>query len=160
MSWRRLFRYLVYLLWLAIPVLLWWALRDLSWHRLATTLGQLRLHQLLGLALINVAIILTFAARLALLFRHQGYSLPLSTLARYWLVGFAISYFTPGPQFGGAPFQIYLVQHKHSITTAEATAAVTLSKLLERMGNALFLGSGLAVDDEQQFLREYASGLS
>lgn len=141
---RRWLR-LSYLLWLAAPVLLWWALKDVPWREIAATLRLLKLAQIVVLLLVNAVILATFGGRLWLILRAQAQPLPLLTLLKYWLAGFAISYFTPGPQFGGGPFQIYLLQRNHEISLPVATAAVATSKLLERIGNAIFLLFGLLV---------------
>jgi uncharacterized membrane protein YbhN (UPF0104 family) len=63
----------------------------------------------------------------------------------YNLIGFGLSYFTPGPQWGGEPVQIYLVKQRHEVSTAHSIAALTLDKLLAWLsqGTLLLVGLGL-----------------
>lgn len=75
----------------------------------------------------------------------RGYRIPLLRLTAYWIAGFTVSYFTPGPQLGGGPVQIYFLQKNHPVDTAQATAAVLVSKVLERMGTILVMLFGLVI---------------
>jgi hypothetical protein len=63
----------------------------------------------------------------------------------YRQAAFGVSYFTPGPQFGGEPLQVYLTRNRHSVPGASAVAAVTLDKLLELIANFSFLAYGIFV---------------
>jgi uncharacterized protein (TIRG00374 family) len=54
-----------------------------------------------------------------------------------------VSYFTPGPQFGGEPLQVYLTERNHNIPRATAISAVSLDKLLEFLFNFTFLAFGI-----------------
>jgi uncharacterized protein (TIRG00374 family) len=66
------------------------------------------------------------------------------------LAAFGVSYFTPGPHFGGEPLQVYLVRRRHGVPGSAAVAAVTLDKLLEMLVNFSFLVGGLIVVVERQ----------
>ncbi len=72
-------------------------------------------------------------------FTAGGFSL--FTLLPYRLSAFAVSYFTPGPQFGGEPVQVWSL-HRHGIDTATGTASVVLDKLLELLVNFAVLAAG------------------
>lgn len=98
-------------------VLLWLALRSISWVELLQILRSINPWRLLLLILLNVTIVVTLSARWWYFLRILGYSLEYRTLVRYRLAGFAVSYLTPGPHFGGEPLQVYLV--KRHLTHAE-----------------------------------------
>ncbi len=61
----------------------------------------------------------------------------------YRLTAFGISYFTPGPQIGGEPYQILILKKNHGLSSARASAAVVMDKLLEFLANFIFLALGL-----------------
>ena len=109
------------------------------------TLTRLHLWQLLCLAVLNIGIFLLLTSRWWLILRFQGHRLPLLSMAGYRIAAFAITYFTPGPQMGGEPLQIYLTRSRHGVPTSTAVAAVTLDKLLELQSNFAFLVLGAAV---------------
>ena len=139
---KRLFR-LRALFWLLLPALFVWTLRTVPLAEIRRTLQSLSLFQLVFLALFNILIFLLFSSRWWLILRAQGQRLPYFSLAGYRLSAFAISYFTPGTQFGGEPLQVYLLQNRHQVPSATALAAVTLDKLFEILANFAFLIIGL-----------------
>ena len=126
-----------------MPIFLWWALRKVPWQDVGVVLSRLGPTEIGILILVNAAVVATFSGRLWVILRSQAHSLPLLTLVRYWLAGFAVSYFTPASQLGGAPAQIYLLQKHNAIPLPTATASVVLSKVLERAGRATFLLIGI-----------------
>jgi uncharacterized protein (TIRG00374 family) len=73
----------------------------------------------------------------------QGYSIPYHNLIAYRLATFAVSYFTPGPHFGGEPLQVYLVSARHQVPIPVSIAAVVLDKVLEMLANFTFLALGI-----------------
>jgi len=133
------------LLWLLAPLLLWWALRDIPLAQVWQSLKQLDPRQILVLIALNAGIILLMSSRWWLILRAQGYNLPYLRVSIYRLVSFGISYFTPGPQFGGEPAQVYFLQKRHSLPGAAAVASVSLDKILELLANLAFLLFGLLV---------------
>lgn len=138
---RRLF---ILILWLVIPLLLYWAVRDIHPAEVWATINKLSLGQIAILACLNACILLLMSARWWLIVRRQGLTVPFLSLFRYRLFAFGISYFTPGPQFGGEPAQVYLLKHRHAVPTASALASVSLDKILELLANLAFLLLGLA----------------
>ena len=126
----RRFR-LRHLLWLIVPLLLLWVLRGVSLKDSWAVLARLGPVQLLILILANGLVLLTLSGRWWLILRAQGHSISYLTLAGYRLAAFGVSYFTPGPQFGGEPVQVYLVQRRHQVAHSTAMSAVTLDKSLE-----------------------------
>jgi uncharacterized protein (TIRG00374 family) len=128
--------------WLLIGVLLWWTWRNIEWRALAATLSQLSIAELATLTLINAGIIILMSGRWWWILRVFGYPLSILTLARYRLTAFGINYFTPGPQFGGEPYQVYVL-HKHQGIPLETSASsVAFDKLIELLANFGFLVFG------------------
>jgi glycosyltransferase 2 family protein len=123
--------------------LLWWAVRDIPLPEILATLLRLSPIALLGLALVNVLILLLFAGRWWIVMRALGYRLPFLFLTFYRLAGFGISYFTPGPQVGGEPLQVHLLHRRHRVSGTSAVAGVSLDKLIELLANLSFLVFGL-----------------
>jgi uncharacterized protein (TIRG00374 family) len=145
-----------FLLWLAVPLLLLWSLRGISATEVWGVLAGIGLGQIGILALVNGLVVLALSGRWWLILRAQGFSLPYLTLVGYRLAAFGVSYFTPGPLFGGEPLQVYLVQRRHQVPRPSAIAAVTLDKTLELLFNSAFLVGGLIYIIERQVLADPA----
>lgn len=145
MSLRGRLARLSMLFWLLVPLLLWWALREISWQQVAAVLQVLRGWQIAALALLNVLIFLVFVVRWGLILRSLGAAVPFWQLTAFRLAGFGVSYFTPGPQFGGEPLQVYFLQRRQGVPQSAAISSVFLDKLFELLANFTFLAFGLAV---------------
>ena len=144
---KRLFRPLKirHIIWLSLLALIAWALRDITFADVRGSLGRLSLVQVMALILLNIGILILFSSRWWLVLRAQGFRLPYFSLVLYRLAAAGINYFTPGPQFGGEPFQVYIVQQRHWVPGSLALASVTLDKLLELLANFTFLVIGVAI---------------
>lgn len=139
-----LFRQWRLLLLLSVGVLLLvLTLRAVTVSQLFDALRELQLWEVLLLALVNGLIIISFTGRWWLFLLGQGYRIPLLRLTGYRMAAFGVSYFTPGPHFGGEPLQVYLVTRRHGVPTAVSIAAVTMDKLFELAANFTFLVLGL-----------------
>jgi uncharacterized protein (TIRG00374 family) len=121
-----------------------WVLRSVPLEDVWVMLARLGLTQILALILANGLVSLTLSGRWWLILRAQGYPIPYLTVAGYRLAAFGVSYFTPGPQFGGEPLQVHLVQQRHQVARSTAISAVTLDKSLELLVNFAFLTAGVA----------------
>ena len=124
---------LSWLWWLLLGLalaLLAWALRSVPLSDIAGVLRQLTGPQILILLLVNSGIVLLIGLRWWLLLRALGHRLPYIATTRYRLAAFAVSYFTPGPHFGGEPLQVLLVRQRHGVPAPAALAAVGMYKLL------------------------------
>jgi hypothetical protein len=126
-----------------LAALLYFALRNAPFVEIKNTLKQLRLIQIGILFAINAGVILAMTARWWIIVRAENPSIPFLPLIRYRLAVFGLSYFTPGPQVGGEPLQIYYLKHNHGLTFARATSAVIIDKLLEFLANFILIGVGL-----------------
>jgi uncharacterized protein (TIRG00374 family) len=124
-------------------LLLGWVLAAVSLQDVLAVLAELTWSELAALALLNALIFASFTARWWILLRVQGYPVAFRHLLAYRLTAFGISYFTPGPHFGGEPYQVYAVVRRHQAPTPVAVAAVTLDKLLEMLLNFVFLAAGV-----------------
>lgn len=142
----------VYLLWLLVPLLLWWALRDIRLAEIWATLQRLSWAQVGLLILLNVLTLLSFTAGWWIILRAQGYALPYLALVRYRLAAFGVSYFTLGPQMGGEPLQVLFLHQRHGVPGPVAAAAVALDKIFELLINFIFLMLGLLLMAHWQIL--------
>ncbi len=129
---------------LAVGLLLWVA-KTISWQEVWAALAQLSARDWVLLAAVNLAVVATFTVRWWVLLRTQGARVPYLRLLSYRLTAFGISYFTPGPHFGGEPYQVYAVARGHAVPGAISLAAVTLDKLIEMMINFGVLAAGVVV---------------
>jgi hypothetical protein len=128
---------------LLLVVLLYFALRNAPFSEIWNALRQLQLWQIGILLVINAGVILAMTARWWVIVRAENPSIPFLPLIRYRLAVFGLSYFTPGPQVGGEPLQIYYLKQNHGLTFARATSAVIMDKLLEFLANFILIGVGL-----------------
>jgi glycosyltransferase 2 family protein len=132
-----------FLIYLVLITLLYLALRNAPFIEIWNTLSQLHLWQIGLLFLLNSGVVFAITARWWMIVRADHPSVPFLPLVRYRLSTFGISYFTPGPQVGGEPLQIYNLQQNHGISFARATSAVIMDKLIEFLGNSVLIVAGL-----------------
>lgn len=137
---------------LLVVALLAWVLSQVPLRAAWLVLRRLSLEDVLALAALNGLVLVVLNGRWWLILRAQGYRLPFLILAGHRLAAFGVSYFTPGPHFGGEPLQVALVERQHGVPRATAVAAVTLDKLLELLVNFLFLALGVGLVLQQGFL--------
>ncbi|HSN75871.1 MAG TPA: extracellular solute-binding protein [Anaerolineae bacterium] len=149
-------RLLPLLPWIIAPLLLVWVLRAVPLDEAWAILQQISLPELLGLALLNVLVLLSFSGRWWIILRSQGHRIPYLRLVGYRLAAFGVTYFTPGPQFGGEPVQVYLPEKRDGVPRSTAVAAVTLDKTLELLANFAFLAGGVALMVQRRLLSDDA----
>ncbi len=125
--------------------LLAWLLRLVPLADILAVLSQLEFSQVLLLLLVNAGIVLLMGLRWWLILAALGHRLPFLAVTRYRLAAFGVSYFTPGPHFGGEPLQVYFVRQRHSVPGSRALAAISMDKVLELLVNFAFLALGLAL---------------
>jgi hypothetical protein len=126
-----------------LALLLWWALRTVPFIDIWNAFRQLRLWQLGTLFGLNILVLGAMTARWWAILHTENPGIPFLQLVRYRLAVFGLSYFTPGPQVGGEPLQVFYLQRDHGVTFARATAAVIMDKLLEFLANFILLAVGL-----------------
>lgn len=135
-------------------LLCWWTLRAIHVSDLWLVWGRLTPTRVALLVLANLAVLIALSSRWWLFLVGQGYLVPFWRLLGYRIAAFAVSYFTPGPHFGGEPLQVYLVSKRHGVPTAVAIAAVTLDKLLEMVINFTVLIAAIGLVLQQQVLTD------
>jgi uncharacterized protein (TIRG00374 family) len=141
---QRAFRW-IWLAWLLAPLLLWLAIRQAPLEGVWQAVLRLKVWQLAVLMGVNLLILSAQSGRLWLILRAFGQRVPFFSVMGCRLAGFALSYFTPGPQVGGEPLQVFLLKKKHGTPTTSGVASVFLDKVLEILANFTFLTLGLAV---------------
>ena len=132
------------LIYLVLFALLYFAVRNAPLADIWSTLRQLQLWQIGVILLLNALVIASISLRWWAVVRADNPGVPVLPLIGYRLAVFGVSYFTPGPQVGGEPLQVYCLHRNHGVTSARATAAVIMDKLLETLGNFILVCVGLA----------------
>jgi uncharacterized protein (TIRG00374 family) len=145
-------------MWTVAFALLWWAGREIEIASIWQAVRRLSMVQLLILTVINITVLFTLSGRWWVVLNGLGYMIQYLLLSAYRLASFGLSYFTPGPQFGGEPLQIYLLRTRHDVPTTSGTASVTLEKVIELVGNFTFLLVGLVLIARLEFFKGQAGG--
>lgn len=109
----------------------------------AAALARIRVSGLLWLAGVNALILLAAAGRWRLLLAGFGPRAGWVRLTRYRLAAGAVSYVTPGTQFGGEPLQAFLLVKREGVPADVAAASVLLERAMELGLNLLLVGGGL-----------------
>ena len=142
------------LFWLAALLLAWLALREVSLAAAAAALAELDGGRLAALAGLNLAILAVMNGRWWAILRAQGYAAGFWRLFAYRLGAFGVSFFTPGPHFGGEPFQVVMLARQEGVPRPTAAAAVALDKGLELGVSFSFLAAGIVMSLWQRLLPE------
>lgn len=129
--------------WVISVLLVGYTLSIAPLKEIGQTLANLGWAQIGVLLLVNLGIMIAFGWRWWWLLKSLGYPLPYRAILRYRLASFGVSYFTPGPQFGGEPLQVYYLGKHHGVPVPEALASLSLDKVLELLANFTFLALGL-----------------
>lgn len=140
--------------WLLAAGLLIWVLRAVPLVDTWSALRQLRWSQIVLLIAINGLILILLNGRWWIILRGHGQHISFLSLLGYRLATFGVSYFTPGPHFGGEPLQVYLVEKEQQTPRATAIAAMSLDKSLELLVNLTFLLAGVIIIFQQRTLGE------
>jgi uncharacterized protein (TIRG00374 family) len=125
--------------------LLFLSLRETPLDQIVRVIGRLRGGQILLLVAVNLAFLVLVNVRWALLLRSLGWKIPLPVLMLYRLTGFGVSYFSPGPQFGGEPVQVHLLHRQSGVPLSTAVSSVFLDRLVDLLANFTFLFIGCLV---------------
>ncbi len=137
--WRRV------LLWLPVPFLLFWTLRGVPLRDTGRILAGLTPGHLAVLVAVNLAFAAALTLRWVSVLHGLGERISLRTLpslAAARLAGFAVSYLTPGPQFGGEPVQLTMAHRRTGLSYARGTASLVIEKGFDLAGNLAFIGFG------------------
>ncbi len=138
-------RILGLLLWLLALALLGWSLRQLPLAAMLDRIGQIAWGDLLLWIAVNLVILYLAVTRWQILTHTVQCPLPLTTLFRLRQAGSAVSFVTPGPQFGGEPLQLYWLHRSSGLAMHQAIAALGLERFMETATNFAVLLAGLAL---------------
>jgi glycosyltransferase 2 family protein len=131
--------------WVLVIGLLFLAFRHAPWVQIGAVLSRLDAGAIVVLLMFNLVILLLVNLRWWLLLRSLGWKIPLLSLLIYRLAGFGVNYFTPGPQFGGEPLQVHLLNRLNSVSLEDAITSVFFDRLVDGLANFTFLFTGCLI---------------
>jgi len=123
----------------AVAGLLYWAWRDVPLGAVAAAIGRWGWPQWGLFALLNLSVLAAMCWRWRFILGRMGYPLGFAALVGYRMGANTLSYITPGPQFGGEPFQAYCLTARHRVPADVAAASVAVDRLVELLGTLFFL---------------------
>lgn len=126
-----------------LAVLLYFALRNAPLTDIWGAFRKLHIWQILALLALNVIIYILVTLRWWLIVRAEKRDVSFFHLLATRVAVFGVSYFTLGPQVGGEPLQVLVLQRNYGMTYTRATSTVVMDKLLEFLANFVLLGVGL-----------------
>lgn len=129
--------------WLVLAVLAVVALRSFPLEAVWDAITRLSFDRIGVLLALNLWILGVWTWRWQFFLSSLGVRFSFLSLLAYRLAGFGASYYTPGPQFGGEPYQVYLLSSRQNVKVSLAAASVYLDKAVEVLTNWVFLIFGL-----------------
>lgn len=132
-----------FVIYVALVVLLYFALRKAPLDEIWNTLRQLQFWQIAVLFGLNIFIYALITLRWWIIVRAENKFVTYLPLLLVRIAVFGVSYFTLGPHVGGEPLQVFYLQRNYKFTYMHATASVILDKLLELLANFFLLALGL-----------------
>ncbi|MFA5699951.1 MAG: lysylphosphatidylglycerol synthase transmembrane domain-containing protein [Desulfuromonas sp.] len=138
----RVFQALTWFFALGLAV---WILARLPLTTIRASLAGLSLAQWLLWTALNLAILVVYVQRWRCLLTATGVQIDFRSVFLLRQAGQLISFITPGPQFGGEPFQVYWLWKRFSASGAAALLGVALDRFYELWVNFAFLLLGLVV---------------
>jgi uncharacterized protein (TIRG00374 family) len=121
---------LMLLLWLLALTLAAWALMQLPLADITNSIRSLNTSQWIFWLGLNALIILLLGLRWQLLTQAFNAPVKLLTLLVIRQAGQAVSFITPGPQFGGEPLQIYWL-YKYGLPLRKALLSLGMDRFFE-----------------------------
>jgi uncharacterized protein (TIRG00374 family) len=123
-------------------LLLWLALRGVSWSEVLDILRMIDPRELVAIVLLDLGILFCISARWWVLLRGFDQRVPYLSIVRYRTTVFGLSYITPGPQVGGEVLQVYYPSQLHQVPIPVSLAAASVDKTMEWVGNFTFIVIG------------------
>ena len=123
-------------------VFIYFVFRNIPFMDIWLALSGLKIWQLMVLLILNFFIYILISLRWWIIVRAQDVRISFSPLFWVRIAVFGVSYFTLGPQVGGEPLQVMVLQRKFGLAFSRATSSVMLDKLLELLVNFILLGLG------------------
>lgn len=140
MSWPRLIRSGM---WITALILLVWVFMQVPVSDISTAFSSISSGQWLAWILLNLVIILLLSGRWLVLLRAISQPLGFVRLLLIRQAGQTISFITPGPQFGGEPFQIYWLWKRFTLPGHTSVLAVAMDRFYELWLNLAVLLIGI-----------------
>tara|TARA_Y100000310_G_C20607798_1_gene776420 strand:- start:160 stop:1161 length:1002 start_codon:yes stop_codon:yes gene_type:complete len=99
-----------------------------------------------GILLLVLTLLMFYlgAVRWREILRHQGYSLPFSSLLKQYFGGLSLSFFVPMVFFGSELFRSYALREFHGVPLPRAIVSVAVERLLDVTVYLLVLAVGIA----------------
>lgn len=131
--WRLKFsnKFFSTLIWLAAFGLAAWILSQLPFTKVARSVTDLRVSEWLVWIALNLAVVMLLTGRWLVLTSAMALPCKLLQLLRVRQAGGVISFVTPGPQFGGEPFQVYWLWQRYKVPGHAAFLALGLDRFYE-----------------------------
>lgn len=139
------YRWLGLALWLIAFALVAWTLSQMPLAGIGETLSGLAGWQWLVWLLVNSLVIIVSTWRWHLLSHIAGHAARFTTLLLIRQAGQTVSFITPGPQFGGEPFQIYWLHQQTGMAIHRAVLSLGLDRFYELWINFLMLLLGVSL---------------
>ncbi len=108
-----------------------WVLLQLPLTAMTQAIAELTRSQWLVWIALNLVIIYFLVSRWFVLTKAMKLPCTLAQLLRVRQAGGLISFVTPGPQFGGEPFQVYWLWTRYKVSGHEALLALGLDRFYE-----------------------------
>jgi len=132
--------------WIMGLLLASWILSKLPLSTISRSISSLSLMQWCSWIALNMVIISLYVQRWLYLTKPLGISVNFKQLLLVRQAGQAVSFITPGPQFGGEPLQIFWLWRNFSSPGHDAFLAVSLDRFYELWINfAVLLGAILVL---------------
>lgn len=132
------------ILWIAALALVVWTLLQMPLASIAETIAKLTISQWLLFLLLNSIVLLLLTQRWRKLINMQQQQVSLLEVFLIRQAGQCISFITPGPQFGGEPFQLYWLWKRCSLSLHKSFLALALDRFMELWINfAVLLAAAL-----------------
>jgi len=133
----------VMVFWLVLAALAVVTLRSFPLGPVWDVIIRLRFDRIGVLLALNLLILSLWTWRWQFFLSSLGGRFSFLSLLAYRLAGFGVSYYTPGPQFGGEPYQVYLLNSRQQVKVSLAATSVYLDKAAEGLTNWAFLILGV-----------------
>ena len=127
--------------WVLAVVLFIGTLRSVGLTEAWAAVRALTARAIAAMVIVNLAALLLFTMRWWVLLRGLGEHIGIARLVLYRLAGFGFAYFTPGPQVGGEPVQVALLETRHGVARERAIASVLVDRTLEAVVNFGYLAA-------------------
>jgi glycosyltransferase 2 family protein len=138
-AWSRIRTCRRWLLGVSCLALAWHALDRVPWTGVWGLLARIGPSAVAILLVINLLMLPLMTARWWLLLRTLGSPVGLPKVCTFRTAVNAINYLTPGPHFGGEPFSVFLLHHRHGVPLSPAVTSVALDRLLELLASMVVL---------------------